>query len=328
MSGQTENPQNLGDLTEEQLDGLLEQAPQDNREGDGDFADGNLEFMSEEEAEADAEAETDEEQGEEDSTKEAAPTEEAESEEETEEEEDASTDVQTQMEAVLQRLEIMEAERERLTSELERERLLRDRNAGKLGALMQQLDRRQDQKASGDDEDEGLEDDATERRPSKAKDPRDEELREIRAERVQTAISGVSQEFLEENQAFFSTLQKEAGDKAAQKFHTDLVAKIRSTQDQLGEDIFSMNPKLAAKVARTVIRSAFADVKLDLMREYQKRAAEKSEESRRTVRARKKGAAGVRSVKRAAAKAPKTKSLSQMSEAELDAVLAESSFDD
>ena len=69
------------------------------------------------------------------------------------------------------------------------------------------------------------------------------------------------------------------------------------------------------------------DVKLELIQDFQKGATEQAEKSRREIRARKKGAAGVRSNKRAAVTRTQTKSLSQMSDAELEKALANASFD-
>lgn len=321
-------PEDVSQLSNEQLESTLEgmdfghedEAAFNNQEvGDKPEAEGE---------EEEAEESTEEEAQEADDSEEDAEAEEEGEEQEEESEEDSNLDpaVRSQIEGVLQRLEVMEAERERLNAELERERLLRDRNAGKLGALMQKLEQTRDREAADDLDDEDSADDA--KRQSRSEDPRDEELREIRTERVQRAINDTSAEFLQDNASFFNALLKEAGEEAAGKFQADLVAKIKSHQESLGEDIFSMSPKIAAKVAKTVIQSAFADVKLELMREYQRRAAEKSEASRKNIRARKKGAAGVRSNKRAAAGKARTKSLSDMSDSELEAALAEASFDE
>jgi hypothetical protein len=326
------NPQDVGDLTDAQMDEILagtgpefhgeEEITVGEEDPDGedeDAAEGEDAEEGEPEADEDDEADADNDDAADDSDGDDG-------DDDAEESEGDGLDpaVREQIEGVLQRVEIMEAERERLTAELEREKLLRDRNAGKLGALMQQI-KAGDGDAAGetDDSDDG----DAERRPSR--DPEVEsELQEIRSGRVQTAIANVSQEFLEENNAFFQTLQREAGDEAAKQFTADLVTSIKTTQDALGDDIFAMNPKLAAKVARTVIRSAFADTKLNLMREFQNRAAEASEESRRNIRARKKGSAGARTNKHAAANQISNKSLSDMSDAELEKALANASFDD
>lgn len=324
------NPQDVGDLTDAQMDAILAETgdefdgeetitvgeedsdDDDSDEGEDKDEDGTDEGEDGEGEEEDADADPDPE----------ADDPEDEEEEDASEGLDAST--RDQIESVLQRVEIMEAERERLTAELEREKLLRDRNAGKLGSLMQKI-KAGDSDATGDED--TSEDGDEERRPSR--DPEVEtELQEIRAGRVQNAITSVSQEFLEENNAFFQALQREAGDEAAQQFTTDLVGAIKTTQDSLGEDIFAMNPKLAAKVARTVIRSAFADTKLSLMKQFQEKASEASEKSRREIRARKKGSAGARTNKRAAANQIKNKSLSDMSDAELEKALANASFDE
>jgi hypothetical protein len=321
---QPENPGSIEEMSDEQLDGLLEESPDF---VDEDAGDDLLEF-GESEEEAPEVPEEEEEADEAEAEEEEAPADETPEEEEAADEDDGmSATTRAQIEEVLQRVEIMEAERERMQAELEREKLLRDRNAGKLGSLMQQLKRSQgDDTADPDDTDEPDEDDAPRR--AKSNDPREDELQEIRHERVERAINGSAAEFLQNNDEFFKTLEVEAGSEAAQKFTDDLKVKIREHQDQLGEDIFTMSPKLAKKVARTVMNSAFADLKLDLMREYQKRAAEASEKSRRNIRDRKKGAAGVRSNKRSAVETPTTKPLSKMSDDELEAELAKASFDD
>ena len=80
---------------------------------------------------------------------------------------------------------------------------------------------------------------------------------------------------------------------------------------------------MAGKMAGTLMRSAYMDLRVELMRDLQKQASAKSEESRRKVRARKKGAAGVRSKATRKAQSTKTKSLSEMSDAELDAQLSQ-----
>ena len=88
-----------------------------------------------------------------------------------------------------------------------------------------------------------------------------------------------------------------------------------------------MNPKTAGKLSKSLIKSAFADMKLELIRDFQKKAVEQSEDSRRKIRARKKGAAGVRSNKRPAASNTKNKSVVEASDAELDAAIKVLDFD-
>jgi hypothetical protein len=322
----------LSDLSDDQLDSALNGAPVDEA---GDLT-GDLTFGSEEEAEekdaesedeapadeGDADAESGDPDAEGDAEEEKA--DDAESDEAEEDGDDDALPASTRaaMEQVLQRLELMEAERDKISAQLEREMLLRDRNAGRLGALMQKLDAKKSAtRETGDDFDSESEQEAEPERQTSKKSEAAEALDEIRQEKVSRAVTNAATEFYTENQTFFSGLEEQLGQEAAAKFQQDLVERIQAHQKDVGEDLYSMSPKMAAKVSQTLIRSAFADMKLSLLREAQQAASASSEESRRQVRGRKKGASGVRSQKRAAAPSTKTKSLSEMSDAELDAAL-------
>ena len=125
------------ELSDEQLDELLSQVQVDEDEGTIDF---NQELSLEEKAEETEESETDE--ADEEAADEEVASEESEDEDAEEAaEEDSEPAEDPAMEAILQRLEVMETERDALKARLERAELLRDRNAGKLGSLMQQMNK-------------------------------------------------------------------------------------------------------------------------------------------------------------------------------------------
>ena len=324
------NPESEVDLTEDQLDGLLEKTREGESEGSLDL-DQDLEVEGEEasdDSDEDVDEDEDEKKDDEDEDEAEEDGEEEDGEKDDEDDDEDSSlppGVRVQIRKVLGRLEILEAEKDQISTELERERLLRDQNAGRLGSLMQQLKASQDRQASGEPDETDTDDDA--QRQSKVPTSGDQALEEIRTEKVERAINGSANEFYSENQAFFEALEKEVGEDANKQFQVDLVAKVRDHQKSLGEDLFTMNPKTAGKLSKSLIKSAFADMKLELIRDFQKKAVEQSEDSRRKIRARKKGAAGVRSNKRPAASNTKNKSVVEASDAELDAAIKVLDFD-
>jgi hypothetical protein len=320
-----ENPESIDDLSDEQLDALLE-GVEDGEEDGSLNLEQELEVGAEEEADGDDDdADTDDSADDEPAEEEEEASEEEESDSEDENEEEAQP-INEQMEGVMRRLEIMEADRDRVAAELDRERILRDRNAGKLGALMQQLEKTRDTPRA-DGSDEFGDDDGTSRQSSSTdRSPGEEALAEIRQGKVEGAIDRAAHGFYSENEVFFNALEREVGPEANAKFQADLVAKVRQHQADIGDEFAGMSPKMAGKMSVSLLRSAFADMKLELLRDFQGKASEQAEESRRKIRARKKGAAGTRSNKAAAVRTSKAKSLSKMSDAELDAALEGADF--
>jgi hypothetical protein len=325
--------ENLADLTDEQLDSALE-GVEPGTEEEGINLDQELKIGDDADDEEDEAKDKDEDADEDADDASDDESDEAEEEEEEEEEQDDHDEddeipagLRSKLEGVLERVEMLEAERDKLSADLERERLLRDRNAGKLGALMQQLKASSDSDAGDDADDLGDDDSESRSKPEKAGE---KALAEIRAEKVNRAINEASGDFYTQNQEFFATLHKELGEEAAGKFQADLVAKVREHQSSMGEDLYGMSAKTAQKVATSLITSAFADLKMQTIRDLRKQATEADLEDKKKIRARKKNAAGTRSKKsgKGAVSKTKTKSLSQMSDAELDAALAEVSFED
>lgn len=227
------------------------------------------------------------------------------------------------MEAVLNRMEVMEAERDQLNAKLEQAEILRDRNAGKLGSLLQKFEKRDASKGADDsyneDDDDAGSDDKT---PSKAQTAVEEGLAEIRQEKVARSVNNAAQDFYLANTEFFSTLETEAGKEKSDAFQADLIARVTAANKEVGEEILAMSPKMAGKMAAAVIKTCFADMRVDLLRDFKSEASKKADKSRKAIRARKKGAAGTRSRKRPGTTTTKTKSLSKMSDKELDAALA------
>lgn len=303
------------DLTDDELDAILADTKV-TEEGDLDLTD--IEVPEKEEAEEETKEEETEDSTEEETEEEEEAEEEAEEEEEDDEFAGLPEAARANMQRVLERMEEIETRNERLQADLDRATLLRDRNAGKAGALKQRLEAG-DQKADPDEFDD--DDEAKEKTSSKNSEV-SEAIAEIRAEKVERAIGSASRDFYETNLEFFKALETQVSPEANQEFQANLVAKVREAQAELGEDLLTMSPKMAAKVSDTLLRSAFADMKLNLIQDLKKATAQESDESRSQVRARKKGAAGTRSNKRPAAKAATSKSVQQMTDKELDAALA------
>ena len=309
-------------LSDDALDKLIGDMPKTEDDDEWDAHDVNLEGDDEGEEDDSDDDEGDDEDGEDkdddaEESEEGDPAEgdeaDADNEGAAEEEDDDSETI----DSLSARLELMEAENDAMTAALERERLLSDRNAGKLGALMQKIDAGQNRKApAGDDE---FEDDG---QPAKATDKDtagDKALNEIRTEKVERAINHAAQDFYRENIEFFTELEKAAGTDANQEFQADLIRRVAEANAELGDDIKQMSPKMASKVAKAVIRGAFADKRVELLRDFNKQAAKAEKKSTEGVRARKKGAAGARTKKTAKTRgSTKPKALSQMTDAELD----------
>ncbi len=335
------SPENVGDLTDAQIDEALEGVVMDDN-GEGE----PLEFGEVEVVEDDPDADDDDEKDSGDDSDDA-PEGESDDEDDTDKDAQAGDGDQSDdddseagddqsdddadaippaqraaMESVLNRLEIMEAEREQLNAKLEQAEILRDRNAGKLGSLMQKLEKR-DAKGADDsynDNDSADDDDSTQ---SKDKSAGEEALAEIRQEKVARSVNTAAQDFYRANTEFFSELEKEAGAEKAEAFQADLVARVTAANAEVGEEILAMSPKMAGKMAAAVIKTCFADMRVDLLRDFKTEASGKADKSRKAIRARKKGAAGIRSNKRPGTSTTKTKSLSKTSDKDLDAMLAQ-----
>jgi hypothetical protein len=312
-------------MTDEEMDAALagvEPNEQDELAGEMEIGEADPESAAEGDPADDEAEETDEsEEAPEEGPGDQEKVDAEDSEDDEEGEDDPEDDSAVDLRKVLSRLEVLELERESLAAQLERERMLRDRNAGKLGSLMQQLEKTRDGSAADGDSEFHEPADPDEDRPTSKNSELDSALSEIRQEKSQRAITGAVQDFYTENIEFFDSLEASAGPEAVQEFQTTLLGRLQEQQKEFGEDLANMSPKMAGKMAGTLMKSAYMDLRAELMRDLQKKASAQSEQSRRTVRARKKGAAGVRSKAARKAQTTKPKSLSQMSDDELDAQL-------
>jgi len=265
-------------LSDDALDKLIGDMPKTEDDDEWDAHDVNLEGDDEgEEDDSDDddgedkdESEDDLEEDEDDTS--SGKSSEGDDEESVDSDESDDDDDSETIDSLSARLELMEAERDAMTAAMERERLLSDRNAGKLGALMQKIEAGQNRKAADGDEfeDDGQSDKTT----GKDRDTAGEKaLSEIRTEKVERAINHAAQDFYRDNVEFFEALEKHGGADVNQEFQADLIKRVAKANAELGDDIKQMSPKMASKVARAVIKGAFADKRVELLRDLGKEAA-------------------------------------------------------
>jgi len=164
-------------LSDDALDKLIGDMPKTEDDDEWDAHDVNLEGDDEgEEDDSDDddgedkdESEDDLEEDEDDTS--SGKSSEGDDEESVDSDESDDDDDSETIDSLSARLELMEAERDAMTAAMERERLLSDRNAGKLGALMQKIEAGQNRKAADGDE---FEDDGSlTRRPAKTEIPQE-----------------------------------------------------------------------------------------------------------------------------------------------------------
>lgn len=219
------------------------------------------------------------------------------------------------------RRQMSDAAVEKAQAELERQRFIADRNAGMVGFLRKEIDslRAEVRSVPRRDEQDDLSSDDRYRRV--AQDPvRDgiaSELAELRSERAQRAISAEAQSFEPQAARFIEDIGKTRGDAAAEKFRASLQGRVKVMAEEARDMLTSGDAKLAAVTTRSILRSAFADSKLEFFAEMTETARRRKVESKSELRNDKKQA-GVTKTASTSQTTTKPKKLSDLSDADLE----------
>jgi len=204
------------------------------------------------------------------------------------------------LESLERRLEISGLENERAKAQADRFKAQRDTSAGTSGALMQQVEelQRQMQGQQPREDSDYLADPTgptTVTRPPDGMSELQQELQDIRSERVGRAITAEAESFRAETIDFFNDLNQSGGQESVQAFTARMQEHMaRETQD-VQEILYGKNPNVSAKIARSLIRTAFADTRIELLKSQEAEARQRSAAAKTATRSKKMDASVTRS---------------------------------
>ncbi len=213
-------------------------------------------------------------------------------------------------------IEIEKIAREKSDAQAERWRLRSDQNSARAGNFLKQLQtsREQPQPRHEDLEDYSPEPDV---RPAGAQEQPEpnlqHELNEIRAERRLTAMQNAQQELAADPsiQEFSRTFRDKFGEDEEKQFVQDFNSIVTEEGGDLKAALEYGSPSSAAKLYRSVLRSAIAEAKIRLLQRQEEKAAKAKTDQAERLRDKKKAAASV-STGATAAPRPKPASFAEM----------------
>lgn len=217
-------------------------------------------------------------------------------------------------------IEIERARADKAEAQMERQRFLADRNAGLLGHIQKelaQLKSRPPTAAAQDFEQPERPFDAP-GQPQPAPAPFQEEIQEMRSERVARALQEVGQQWNEDNREFLEGINKVHGEETHKTFMADLTERIGQMGKEIDISLFADDPKMSAVTAKAMLKSAMADAKIHFLQQRSEAARKQKSEQSDELKAAKRSAkvTGSKGGKPAPAK-PKT--VDEMTEDQLDA---------
>jgi len=209
--------------------------------------------------------------------------------------------------ALERQLEIQRIENERIRAEAERQELLAQREAGQKGSLMQKLEQLE-RRLSAPEAEDGEYEPAVAQRQTAPQLPQDlrSELDEIRQERVQRAIENEGRAFLTDPQVvqYVESLHKAGyangekvfnGEEAAQAFHSEIAQIVQRDAPGVKEALYGGNPKVSAKLARSLLRTAYAEARIRQLEHHEALARAAKKASDQAIVAKKRGSGTAKS---------------------------------